>query len=161
MENECKVSYNYIPITEVSAEAAQEAVRDLERLRANAYGYECGDAISPLNYYSCQLLKGNLISFVAFYQGKIAGAIYVSKIGTDLSVDQVFVSPDYQNSGLHLGKQMIQYVIDNKELVEEILECSFEGSVMSPNNDESKELSKALGYNKRINDAYGYYYRKI
>lgn len=161
MENESKVSYNYIPITEVSAKAAQEVVRDLEELRADAYGYECGEAISPLNYYSCQLLRGNLISFVAFYQGKIAGAIYVSKIGNDLSVDQVFVATDYQKSGLHLGKQMIQYVIDNKEQVEEILDCSFEGSVISPNSEESKELSHSLGYSKRDNDAYGYYYRKI
>ena len=161
MENESKISYNYIPITEVSVDAATEAVNNLEELRANAYGYKKAEDISPLNYYSCQLLRGNLISFVAFYQGKMAGAIYVSKIGDDLSVDDVFVAPDYQKSGLHLGKQMIQYVIDNKELVEEILECSFEGSIISPSNDASKEMSHSLGYSKRANDAYGYYYRKI
>ena len=83
MENESKISYNYIPITEVSVDAATEAVNNLEELRANAYGYKKAEDISPLNYYSCQLLRGNLISFVAFYQGKMAGAIYVSKIGDD------------------------------------------------------------------------------
>ena len=156
-----EIHYNYIPITETSLNEAQKSIRQLENLRAAAYGFKPIETNSPMNYYSVQLIKGNLISIAAFYEGKQVAGIYLSKVGKNLMIDQVFVAPEYQQTEHHFGRQIIKHVIEHIDTIGAKLGVEFEGSIINPTTDHSIRLVHSLGYQKEKENPYGFYRKKL
>lgn len=122
----------------------EENIILIEKIRTRSYGIE-KDNIEE-NYYTQQIRNGNYLVFVTLLDNKIVSGCYLSNAYNSLSVEQLFVRPEYQEKGLHLGKNLLKYILDNKYIIEEYFQQKFTTSTISPISEKSKKIYESLGY---------------
>ncbi len=125
----------------------------IEIMRAEVYGTK--DYFNPkFSFFANEITLGKILVFVCEVDGEEVAACYASKSFNTLYIDYLFVLPKYQNSGLKIGRSLLQFVLDNKHLVEEYFDTNFVFSMLSPTTPKSKSLYEKVGYkvnNKTLN----------
>jgi GNAT superfamily N-acetyltransferase len=118
----------------------------VEKLRYETYNQEI-----PVNildtFYAQKLKEKNLLLFVTILGTEICAVCYVSRVGYSLFIDQLFVKKEYQNTGLRIGRSLLEYINTNKKLVEQ--ELSFKPlrtSKLIYTTEKSHELYLKIGY---------------
>lgn len=126
-------------------ENTEEAAIKLEEMRKKVFEYN-DSYNTKTSYYTGEIKEGNILAFTCELNGEEVAGCYVSSALNSLYVEQLFVLQEYQEKGLYLGKKLLQYILDNKKLVEEYFLCKFEYSRISPSTQKAKRIYKSVGY---------------
>lgn len=97
-------------------------------------------------YYLDQILYGKEFVLAATEDKKIIGGCYFHRFENILFIDQVFVKEEYQNSGLEVGRVLINSLLINKDLMEKELGDKITMCRISANNEKAKSLYKKIGF---------------
>ena len=114
----------------------------LENMRYDAYSINLSSDIS--SFYKFNLNHGNFVAFGVYYQNQLVGACYVSKTYSSLYVEQLFILKKYQNTNLHLGSELLKYVLNQKEYVDNYFNINAKYSYIE--NSIDSHLYERLGY---------------
>lgn len=124
----------------------------VERMRYKAYGVQ--KLIDPTEEdFMEDIIDGSFLVFLCLIEGKPASACYISNFNASLYVEYLFTLPEYQNRKLYLGKQLLQYILDNKEIVEEYFHQKFKKSSLCPGTNKIVPLYTSLGYQRERQDS--------
>ena len=121
-------------------------IEQVEKLRIEAYHLNIEN---PNLYYTKNILEGNYLVFVCIYQKQIIGGAYISNSYNSLYVEQIFVKPSFQNHSLHIGHQLLQYILENKEISEKYFQTKFYYSKLESRGHDS--FYEGLGYHPENN----------
>lgn len=136
-----------------------ENAYNVERMRLKSYGVK--KDLEPSNSeYIYDIINQNILVFLSIINDTPVSACYISDFKGELFVDYLFTLPEYQNKGLHYGKSLLQYILDNKSLVEQHFKQKFSSSSLCIGNNGVIPLYKSLGYKMKRNN-YGMMSKKI
>ena len=135
-------------------EPTEDNIKKAELLRYDTYNAE-----PPLDiledYYSKSLKKVTMLLFGTFIGEELCAACYVSVVGYSIFIDQLFVKKCYQESGLRIGRHLLEYINFNKKIVQENLPCrALQTSKLIYTSEKSKAIYSKIGYretNKTLN----------
>ena len=132
----------------------EENIITAETLRYNTYNSEVPTNILD-DYYSKSIQKGTMLLFGTYIGEELCAACYVSVVGYSIFIDQLFVKKDYQNTGLRIGRQLLEYINFNKHIIQEHMQCrALQTSKLIYTSEKSKSLYLKIGYketNKSLN----------
>lgn len=71
------------------------------------------------SYYIEEVLKGNDLVWGAFLDDKLIGGCFFYAYKNSLYIESLFVAPQYQKSVWHVGMNLVNDILANKERVQE------------------------------------------
>ena len=119
-----------------------ETINEIENVRYHAYGIENPPENS---FYKIQLLERKYIAWGAYQNDQLIGGCSVSNSYQSRFIEQLFVLKNYQNSDLHIGTKLLQYVLEHKSWIEQHFNTKFNYSYLESRNPNSM-LYQNLGY---------------
>ncbi len=129
-------------------------IKNLETIRYRAYGKEYDGEIEN-NYYARNLISGEMLLFATFIGEELCAGCYISISQNSLFIEQLFVKPEYQNTGLRIGRNLLEYINFNKDIIAKHYNLkSIQTSRLIYSSEKSKAIYKKLGYrvtNKTLN----------
>ena len=125
-------------------EGTGENICRLENLRFKAYGLD--DKFEGLTLYALGLTQGTMIPFGFYINDQLVAGCYVSADEGTLNIEQLFVHPQLQNSGLRAGRLLLNFVLMQKEELEKYFRTKFVVSALEPSTDKAKALYEKMGY---------------
>lgn len=124
----------------------------VERMRYKAYGVQ--KLINPSEEdFMEDIIDGNFLVFLCLVDQNPVSACYVSNFNATLYIEYLFTLPEYQSKKLYLGKQLLQYIVDNKSIVEEYFKQNFKKSSLCPGNNNIVPFYNSLGYKRERQDS--------
>ena len=63
------------------------------------------------SYYYVGIKNNLFIPFGLFIKGQLVAGCYVSDYHDSLHIDQLFVNPIFQNTGLRFGRMILRYIM--------------------------------------------------
>lgn len=139
-----EITYHLQPSTENAAIMA-------EFLRFRAYGINASR--NDLDeYFIGEITSGRVLVFTCNIDNETVAVAYISNFSDSLFVDYLFVIPEYRNKGLQLGRNLLLYIINNKQIVEEYFNRKFKYSKLSATSEKSKSLYLKIGYKESTNN---------
>ncbi len=140
-------------------ENSEENAKYVESMRMRAY--ENKPKVSKIaEEYLEDILNGSILVFMCLIDCIPVSACYISDYKGILYVDYLFTIPEYQGKKLYYGKQLLQYILDNKEIVEEYFKHHFSRSELSPETNQVAPIYESLGYKRKRKD-FGTMYKPI
>lgn len=139
-----EITYHLQPSTENTAIMA-------EFLRFKAYGINASRNDLD-NYFIDEITSGRVLVFTCNIDNETVAVAYISNFSDSLFVDYLFVIPEYRNTGLQLGRNLLLYIINNKQIVEEYFNRKFKYSKLSATSEKSKSLYLKIGYKESTNN---------
>jgi len=118
----------------------------LEQIRYNAYDKKVSPAELANTYYAKKLSTQEIVCFVYIYEGEIVAGCYVSPDFDSLYIEQLFVLKKYQEVGLHLGQKLLSYILEHKEIVEQIFNKELSYTKIASCNTKSNNIYRKMGY---------------
>lgn len=135
------IEYKIIPITD-------ESIIHLESIRYNAYNINETKVKYSQSFYAKELKNKKYLVFGCFLNNKLVGACYVSNAHNSLYIEQLFISKKYQNSNLHLGTNLLKFVLKNKNTIEDYFKTKFYISYLD-SYKKTTEFYKKIGYKEK------------
>lgn len=132
---------------------SEESALKVENIRGIVYGI-ADKFDAKESYYTYSIKKGDILVFSCEIEGNTVAVCYVSNSYNSLYIEYLFVLPEFQEKGLHLGRSLLQFVLDNKKLVEEYFNQQFNYSLICPTSKKSQVIYENFGYklnNKLLN----------
>lgn len=123
-----------------------ENIYKLETLRFRAYGMK--EKFEGYTFYALGLSEGTMVPFGFFIDGELAAGCYVSSAHGTLYIEQLFVHPNLQNSGLRTGRLLLNYVLVQKEELEKYFGTKFSISALEASSEKSRAIYEKMGYRK-------------
>ena len=134
----------------------KEDISKYEALRCKAFGLDYGVS----KYYYEKLKQGTLLVFGAYHNDELVGCLYLSPFYvSNAYVDQVFVKEEYQNSDLHIGTSLLQYLEDNIESVSEYFDFYVNMLYIEYCDKRSESVYRNQGYKPTMLD--GTLFKKV
>lgn len=121
-----------------------ENAMNAERMRYQSYGVKNIEKIDA--EYLEDIKEGSVLVFLCLVDDKPVAACYISNYNNTLFVEYLFTLAEYQRKQLYYGKNLLQYILDNKKIVEEYFECTINQSLLYPANNNVIPLYESLGY---------------
>ena len=109
------------------------------------------NSVSNINYYIKNIKEGRFKMVGAFLNDEIIGGAYISSSFNSLYIEQIFIRNDYQRSELHVGYNLMKFILNNKIEFEKIFKKDFYYSKLEPNSNEVESFYNKLGYVKEDN----------
>ena len=129
-------------------------IKSLETIRYRAYGKEYDGEIDN-NFYARNLISKKMLLFATFIGEELCAGCYISISQNSLFIEQLFVKPVYQNTGLWIGRNLLEYINFNKDIIAKHYNLkSIQTSRLIYSSEKSKAIYKKLGYrvtNKTLN----------
>lgn len=119
----------------------------LENIRYNAYNIEQNKLQKEESFQIKELKNGKYIVFGCFIDNTLVGACYISNAYKSLYIEQLFILKKYQKSKLHLGTNLLKFVLKNQNIIEKYFNTKFYFSYLD-NYKNTTEFYKSLGYNE-------------
>lgn len=116
----------------------------LETLRFKAYSMN--ESFEGNTFYSIGITNGTMIPFGFYINDTLVAGCYVSSCHNSLYIEQLFVHPQLQNSGLRAGRLLLNYVLSQKEELEKYFQKKFTFSALEASNEKAKALYLKMGY---------------
>ena len=120
-----------------------------EILRFEAYNIQIIDYDFTKSFYYLGIKNKTIIPYGLYIKGQLVAGCYVSNTYGSLYIDQLFVKPALQNSGLRLGRLLLRYVLANKKYLEEIFNKDITISMLEPLNEKCTAIYEKEGYEKK------------
>lgn len=124
-----------------------ELANKLEFLRLSSYGFTPTEEDYD-QYYIENIINKKILVITCYKDEKIVGGCYISNTLNSIYIDYLFILPEYQETGLRLGRKLLQFILDNKHLVEEYFDREFSQSKLYAPNEKTKNIYKKLGYDE-------------
>ena len=128
-------------LNELNIKILNTNIDELELLRYNANGIK-KEVTST--YYKKQIEEGKMIAFSCFYNNELVGGAYISNSLQSLFIELIFVKKEMQNNKLHIGSYLLNYILKNKEIIEEYFGVKF--NISRLDNKEHESFYKKIGY---------------
>lgn len=119
-----------------------EEIQEIEILRKKVFHLKQ----DSINRYEFHINHGIIIPFALYKDEELVAGCYIGDGFDKLYVYFLFVKEEYQHTGLRLGRTLLKYVLDHKELVEERLQTKFTEGALHPSNEKNRELYKRFGF---------------
>ena len=116
----------------------------LENLRFQAYDIK--GKFDGYTFYAMGLSQGTMVPFGFFIDDELAAGCYVSSAHGTLYIEQLFVHPNIQNSGLRAGRLLLNFILAQKEELENYFGTKFTLSALEASNDKAREIYEKMGY---------------
>lgn len=123
-----------------------EQLYEIERLKHQVFHLKTDDSSIKTSYDVFHAVHNQLIPFGLYLDGSLIGGCYVSCYGDSLFINYLFIKEEYQNSGLRLGRYLLERVLELKPIFEEYFKKEFNVSRLTANNDKSRSIYEKLGY---------------
>ena len=91
-------------------------IKSLETIRYRAYGKEYDGEIDN-TFYARNLISKKMLLFATFIGEELCAGCYISISQNSLFIEQLFVKPEYQNTGLRIGRNLLEYINFNKDII--------------------------------------------
>ena len=137
-------------ITFKRIDVTEENIKKLESARYNAYGLSSLEIPCDKSFYANEIKKNKYIIYAAVIEDEIIAACYVSNL-YQLYIEQLFTIKEY--SSLKIGRQLLEFVLNNKKEIEETFNSKMDYSYLSTRCNSLNNYFKEIGY-KEINDVY-------
>ena len=126
-------------------------IEKIEALRKEVFGLDMESS-----YYSDKLLNKKELAIATFDQEKIVAGVYVHAFESTLVIDQLFVKKEYQNTGLKLGRNLLNFLKENKELIEAFFDAKLNVMTIESKNEKARSIYAKSGFreSKRDNDVF-------
>lgn len=113
----------------------------LERIRSSAYfiDYFVSDR------FTNKVLNNQLLLVGAFIDNELVAGAFITDELDSLYIDQLFVGVKYQRNELHVGYNLMKYILNNKDKVEEYFHKELLLSKLQA-SDSLQPFYKKLGY---------------
>lgn len=147
-----------LDIENIMMNPTYELATEVEKMRYKAYGVKKLLDVSDSEYIP-DIMNGDELVFLSLVDKNPIAACYISSFNNFLYVDYLFVLPEYQNTGLHIGRNLLEYVLKNKIIVEEHFKQKFKESSLCPGNMKVAKIYESLGY--KMNPTTGLMKKKI
>ncbi len=125
-------------------ENSAENIYKLECLRFKAYNMK--EIFEGETLYAYTLSSGAMIPFGFFINDNLVAGCYVSTSYGTLFIEQLFVHPQLQNSGLKTGRLLLNFVLANKEEIVQYCNTEFTVSAWEASTDKARGLYEKIGY---------------
>lgn len=135
-------------IQKISPENDEEIYK-AEYLRFRAYRLPTDLVDGDFSFYHMQIRNGSMIPYVLYIRGRMVAGCYVSNTYNTLFIDQLFVIPELQESGLKLGRLLLKYVLASKDELGQMFQQDLEESALESINEKSTAIYKKEGYEQR------------
>ena len=126
---------------------SKELALQMETLRFSSYGITATEEDYDPHYLN-SISNGNILVVTSYNDGKLVAGCYISNTFHSLYIDYLFVLKDYQEQGLHIGRQLLEFILANKSIVEEYFGESFTESRLCSVSKKSTSIYKKVGYNE-------------
>lgn len=120
-------------------------IKLLETIRYNAYGFK--DINIEMGFYMNKLNDKDYLVIGVLLDNKLVGACYIKNTYNSLYIDQLFILKEYQKSSLHLGSNLLKYILINKEIIEKYFKTKIFYSYLD-NNKNTVGFYEKFGYRK-------------
>lgn len=125
-------------------ENSPENIFRLETLRFQAYNMK--DAFEGYTLYAIGIHEGSMVPFGFYINNQLAAGCYVSCNFGSLHIEQLFVHPSLQESGLRAGRLLLNYVLINKKELEDYFHTTFEYCTLEPSSEKAKAIYEKVGF---------------
>lgn len=124
--------------------------KSYELLRMKAYKKEkLEESIS--NNYFIKLMLGKMMIVGLYLDNVLVGGLYLSLNRDYLFVDQLFIDCKYHNSGLRLGRYLLNNTIINKDMIINYFNKDYNSVKLIGYDDKSKSIYKSIGFDYENN----------
>ena len=127
---------------EIRISSTKEEIKEIEILRRKAFHLK----MDSINRFEFHIKYNKIIPFAMYKDNEIVAGCYIMENFDSLYVSFLFVEEQYRNQGLRLGRRLLSYILENKEMVEERFNRQFDYSRLHPNNEKSRSIYKKVGY---------------
>ena len=114
---------------------------ELEKLRCEVLHI---DEVSK--YYTDQLLTNKTYAIGAYVDKELVGGCYFHNLNQTLMVDQLFVKEQYQNTGMRIGRSMLNELMTNKEELEHLFNERVTICRIESDNEKAHALYSKMGF---------------
>ena len=130
---------------------------EMELLRCDVFDID--KSISP--YYKSRFENHTSMFLGAYLGDELIGALYFSSFNNNIGIiDMLFVKKEYQDSKLHVGSALLDYVESHAvDLCDYFNYLYFDKYLISPSSDKSEKIYKDRGYKQTGLD--GTFYKRI
>lgn len=136
------IEYKHIPLDE-------QIIDKLENIRYNAYEITNQPPIKE-NYHYRMLQQNKYLVYGCYLNDQLVGACYISNSYNSLYIEQLFIKKQYQKTGLYLGKNLLTYILTQKDKIEKHFNTTINYSYLD-STPNSINLYKSLGYKETKN----------
>ena len=121
----------------------KEHIYEAEKLRYQAFGIfeEPNDT-----FYQKRLESGQELGFLLYDDGKLRAGCYISYFMETIQIDYVFVDLAYQHTSKKYGYQILQKVLNSKDLIEEYFGEDIKKYSLEYTSEGSKKLYEKAGF---------------
>ena len=130
-------------------EPTLENIKMVEKMRTKEVSIPTIERRLTESYEAWQIKEGNYLVFGLYIQEKIFAVCYVGKTTKNkLFIESLFIKSSCQKLGLHLKirKILLQYILENKNLVEEYFACQFEEAIALKYSEALDKTYSDLGF---------------
>lgn len=124
----------------------EEDIIKAELLRYEAFNIDLDDLDISNSFYYFNIKNNSIIPFGLFIKDKLVAGCYVSNTYGSLYIDQLFVKPMFQNTGLRFGRMLLRYILVNKSIVEQFFNCQIDKSILEALDEKSTKIYEKEGY---------------
>lgn len=126
-------------------EVNEDTICVCENVRYDAYNMKGLEIDVSQTHYACELRQDKYVVLGAYLGDILVGACYVSKKFDSLFIEHLFVKRQFQKSNLHVGTNLLSYVLNNKHIIEQYFEKKFLYSYLDTRN-ELVSFCEQFGY---------------
>ena len=122
---------------------------DLERLRAETFN------TTPnynFNWYVSSIQSGRCLPFGTYIDNELAAGAIIEQSNDVLHIILIFTKPKYQDSGLKLGRELLNYIISNKEVIDQYYGSVINQVELSYMGKKSHEIYLKVGFQEEATD---------
>ena len=109
-----------------------EKVEEMEKIRREAFEIQQKE---PSPYYRNKIKNSSLIRIACLEEDNILGGAYITNSYHSLYIDELFVKKEVQKQGI--GSFILEFILENKEKLEEIFQTKFEYSLLESKEQDS------------------------
>ena len=102
--------------------------------------------IKNIDFYIKNVKEKRFVMVGAYLNNELIGGAYISSSFNSLYIEKIFVKKEYQRNELHVGYNLMKYILSNKSVFEHFFNKEFYYSKLEPNSKEIEQFYNKLGY---------------
>lgn len=125
---------------------SKENIKMCEKIRYDAKKVEIEEKYLLETSYANKIYNCEILPFATFMDSNMVAGCYVTDYFASIHIYYLFVQQRYQETGLYLGRNLLNYVLANKQLVERYFDFKTNRTTLCYLDDKSKRIYENLGY---------------
>lgn len=127
----------------------KETLIEIEKLRAEVFETEPN---FKYNWYIKSIESGRLLPFGTYVDGELASGAFVEQINNTLFITLIFTKPKFQGIGLKLSRQLLNYIISKKQVIDEYYGSDIKQVELSYMGQKTHDIYAKEGFQEEQSD---------